>query len=611
MGPFELLAELGRGGQGTVRRARDAGGQEVALKLLPALTDHADRERFAREVEALRRVEDPGLVRVLGADLQGPRPWIALELVEGESLEARLRERGPLDPAQAVRVVGALAETLGRLHGLGIVHRDLKPANVLLRPDGSPVLLDLGLALLADAGGLTRTGELLGTPTYMAPEQAQGLPGSTGPATDVWGLGAVLYALLSGQPPFPGEQPLEVLTAVLTSQPAPPSRHRPGLDPRLERLVLRCLTKDPAERPQLPELQRALRALREPVQPAAARGGGTLLAVSAGMVAALGGLVVWWVAAAPAADPRPAPPPSPAPDPARLAREQLELGHARSLRDPRAAIEAYSRALELDPTLAQAWSARGGDRCRVGDLDGAAADLDRALALDPGWAGAWCNLGVLRRARRDLDGAEQAFRRSRELDPQLPEAAAGLAAVCLDRGDLAGALQGYEQALTLGPGQALLWANRAVVHEELGQPELALAAYDQALELDPGLTPARLDRAGLRAKRRDWSGALSDYDRVLAERPADVRALLHRAQVRMLLDDPGGARADLDRAIELEPERPEPWLQRGRLFGRLREWEPARRDLERASQLATPGSRVEDEVRSLLEQVRANLPPPR
>ncbi|WP_329269650.1 serine/threonine-protein kinase [Streptomyces sp. NBC_01451] len=243
-GRFELLERLGSGGMGTVWRARDSVlHREVALKAVrpdAAATD-AVRERVMREARALARLSHPHVVTVHQIIDDDPHPWIVMELVPGVSLDKRL-ESGPLTPAEAARIGGQVLDALRAAHAAGVQHRDVKPANILLRPDGSAVLTDFGIAALQGATALTMTGELVGSPEYIAPERIRGP--SDDPASDLWSLGVVLYVCVEGVNPLRRETSLATLAAVLESEVPPPSRSGP-LTPVLEAL----LDRDPAARP--------------------------------------------------------------------------------------------------------------------------------------------------------------------------------------------------------------------------------------------------------------------------------------------------------------------------------------------------------------------------
>jgi hypothetical protein len=248
IGPYEVVRELGRGGMGVVLEVHHPEfARPLALKLLLGLEPGSDEEerRFAREMQLLAAVGHPGVVRVHGAgrDERG-RPWMVTELVPGQDLSRVVRE-GLLAPRRAAELVRELADALAHVHAKGIVHRDLKPGNVILTPEGRPVLLDFGLARADHAERLTRSGVVMGTPAYMAPEQAEGE--AVDGRTDVYGLGGVLYFLLTGRPPFSGGG-VAVLKKVLFEEPERPSRAREGLPRELEAICRQAMAKDPAAR---------------------------------------------------------------------------------------------------------------------------------------------------------------------------------------------------------------------------------------------------------------------------------------------------------------------------------------------------------------------------
>src|SRR6516165_3516522 len=209
---YEILGELGRGGMGVVYKARQTGlGRVVALKMILAGA-HAGAEqrlRFRGEAEAAARLQHPNIVQVYEVGEQDGCPYFSLEYVDGRSLNEALAEGVP-PPLQAAALVEQLASAADYAHRRGVVHRDLKPANVLLTQDGTPKISDFGLAKrLDEEQGRTRTGDVLGTPSYMAPEQAAGKGKEIGPAADVYSLGAMLYECLTGRPPFRGATALE------------------------------------------------------------------------------------------------------------------------------------------------------------------------------------------------------------------------------------------------------------------------------------------------------------------------------------------------------------------------------------------------------------------
>jgi serine/threonine-protein kinase len=248
---YEVEAILGRGGMGVVFRARHlALNRLVALKmaLVGAYAEPRERERFRREAEAVARLRHPNVVAVYDVGEADGRPYFTMEYVEGGSLAHKLA--GTPQPARAAAaLVATLAGAMQAAHQGGIVHRDLKPANVLLTADGTPRITDFGLAHRLEGGaGLTQSGVPLGTPSYMAPEQARGQTHAVGPATDVYALGAILYECLTGRPPFRAETPAETVLQVIYQEPVPPRSLQPKVPRDLETICLKCLHKEPARR---------------------------------------------------------------------------------------------------------------------------------------------------------------------------------------------------------------------------------------------------------------------------------------------------------------------------------------------------------------------------
>ncbi len=265
---LEIVEVLGAGGMGVVYKARQASlDRFVAVKMLrdAALGDAEQRERFQQEARAVARLRHPNLVQVYethAADA-ARQPYFVLEYVPGGSLADQLRGT-PQPPREAAQLVEALACAIQHAHEQGIIHRDLKPANILLvsgeigpiGPIGpispltthQPKITDFGLAKLDAGGGLTRTGDFLGTPSYMAPEQTDGRAAAIGPATDVYGLGTILYELLTGRPPFKAETALATVLQVQRDEPVSVTRLQPTVSRDLETICLKCLRKEPERR---------------------------------------------------------------------------------------------------------------------------------------------------------------------------------------------------------------------------------------------------------------------------------------------------------------------------------------------------------------------------
>jgi tRNA A-37 threonylcarbamoyl transferase component Bud32 len=254
---YEVLGKLGEGGMGVVYKARHLRlNRIVALKMILA-GEHASEDmvgRFALEAEAVAQLQHPGIVQIYEIGEHDGHSFLALEYVAGGSLAARLDDK-PWPAEKAAELVETLARSIQTAHDRGIVHRDLKPENVLLAdaPDTpvaqlTPKITDFGLAKrLQDGTGRTRTGEVMGTPSYMAPEQAAGKK-NIGPAADVYALGALLYRLLAGRPPFQADTPLHTLVMVLEQEPAPLRTLNKSVPRELETIALKCLAKEPQKR---------------------------------------------------------------------------------------------------------------------------------------------------------------------------------------------------------------------------------------------------------------------------------------------------------------------------------------------------------------------------
>jgi serine/threonine-protein kinase len=248
---YEVEVVLGHGGMGVVYKARQrALDRLVAVKMLLVgpLASPQELGRFRREIAALACLRHPNIVQVFDAGEVEARPYFAMELIEGGSLAQKLS--GTPQPArQAAALVATLAEAVQVAHQGGIVHRDLKPANILLTADGTPKIADFGLARRLEGGeGLTQSGVPMGTPSYMAPEQARGQARAVGLAVDVYALGAILYELLTGRPPFRAETPAETVRQVIDQEPVPPTWLNAGVPRDLETICLKCLQKDPGKR---------------------------------------------------------------------------------------------------------------------------------------------------------------------------------------------------------------------------------------------------------------------------------------------------------------------------------------------------------------------------
>ncbi|MET9269771.1 serine/threonine-protein kinase [Kribbella sp. NPDC003557] len=252
VGPFAIQGRLGRGAMGAVYLARSPGGRLVAVKVVrdELAGDSGFRARFAREIDAARRVSGAFTAAVVDADPSADRPWLATEYLPGPTLQKAIETSGPLPPDAVRSLASGLAEALAAIHASGLVHRDLKPSNIVLSGNG-PRVIDFGIARALEEASLTATGMVIGTPGYLSPEQITGT--GVGPASDVFALGAVLVFAASGRGPYASGSPASLLHRIVNEQP-----HIPPLPGPLHDVVRRCLARDPAQRPTPAEVLRTL-----------------------------------------------------------------------------------------------------------------------------------------------------------------------------------------------------------------------------------------------------------------------------------------------------------------------------------------------------------------
>jgi serine/threonine-protein kinase len=611
---YEVLGVLGQGGMGLVYRARHIRlGRLVALKVILAGADAgpAQRARFQVEAEALASLQHPNVVQIYEVGEHGRHPYLSLELVEGGSLAQKL-DRTPQAPREAARLVETLARAVHAAHGRGIVHRDLKPANVLLGADGTPKITDFGLAKHLDhdadrtaAAFQTQTGAVLGTPTYMAPEQAAGEARLVGPAADTYALGVILYEMLTGRPPFQGSSTLDTLEQVRSREPVPPGRVQPKVPRDLEVICLKCLEKDPARRYASAEaLAEDLRRFLDH-EPIRARPAGlprrlakwvrrhptltTLLAAGAVAGLALVAVLAW--------------------SNVRL-REAAERAENRSRWARRAVDEMYrdvaAEWLEDEPhrdPLRSAFLRKALEFYQeIAREEGDDPEVRRGTAL------AWFHAGQIRRALMQESEAEEAYGQAISLLQELsanfpgePRYRQDLADSYNWRGELfresggsfARAEQDYRRALQLqeqltaqDPAEPAYWKDRARSLYNLGIV---------------GLKTGRLDQAG-----RDLGSAIEILGRLHAGDPASTnyrhelaRCRINRGILRKEQGRPAQAGQDLRRAVALlqsllEEGRPRAvyrfelavcYLDLGNLLRAERKRPEALRELTRAAEL--------------------------
>jgi tetratricopeptide (TPR) repeat protein len=563
---YETVERLGSGAMAVVYRARDRKlGRDVALKVLVAgAATPAGVARFRREAAALARLSHPNIVTIL--DIIEQPAGLILELVPGEPLTELLRREGADLPA-LVALLEKVARAVHHAHGQGILHRDLKPANILVSPLLEPKVVDFGIAQLAGDLSLTKTGGLVGTVAYMAPEQAAGEKRMDA-RTEVYALGAILYEILAGRTPFQGDT-VEVLCRIASVVPEPPHRVNPKVPRELSAIALRALEKEPGRRFQsaadfADALRRALAAPGVVARPRSSQR--LVVGAVVAVLAAGGGLALLALRGRDAAPAPPGPAPVARPRPAApLSAVELEARARKALaaHDPAAARADATKALELDPTLARAWATRGWARGHAPsyDWDGEIADGTRAIELDPALAAGWY-VRAHGRSFKGEGGASDEWPRALadatkavELDRTLAAAWETRGWSRIASGDWEGGLADSTTAVELDPTLGHAWANRGSILLFGAHPDIesAILAFSRAVELIPEAAWIWSNRGIARSRNGDLSGAVEDLTRAIAIEPKKADHLSVRAKMYVELHQLDEAISDLERYLELAP----------------------------------------------------------
>jgi len=588
-GAYEIVSELGRGGMGVVYKARQPRlNRFVALKILLAgpLASRTQTERFRKEAEITARLRHPGIVQIHDVGKVGEHDYFTMDFVEGTPLNMLIRRR-QVPIRRAVEIAREVAEALHHAHQRGAVHRDVKPANLIINGKGSPVLTDFGLARDMDedeAHRLTNSGSVVGTPYYMAPEQARGERDQISGWTDVYALGVVLYECLTYRVPFRAKTHLELTKKILHEQPQPPSQIEPAIELELEGIVLKAMAKSPAERyPTAEAMAQDLANFLEgrPTSVGATKGQRVIREIRRrsawisgaviGLVLVLGG--VWAVAASLSQTSDDPPPPvgpddpDPPPEPEDQVAQGVAIEAFAAFRSARQASErsgAYQEALERAETRAtealslaedraDLWVLRGRVYAAMNREQEALEDLQRAIELDPeGPAGAEAGylIAELHQANDRVQDGRVAIRaaldRTKEPGPWGPLLRGRMS--LLD-GDYDAALELGQQAAAENPElyEASMLQGTALLF--LGRESDARTAYERATRLNDKSASAWNNLGSLALSLGETSRGIEALSRALGLRPELRSARWARAMAYRDQGDYSEALGDL-RALE-------------------------------------------------------------
>jgi len=586
LGPYRLLEQVGMGGMATVYKAYHAAmDRYVAIKVLPRhlARDAGFLARFEREARTIARLEHRYILPVYDVAESDGIPYLVMRYTDGGDLSS-LIVSGRLSIKRAIEIISQVAEALAYAHRQGVIHRDVKPANVLISREGDALLADFGIAkIYEDTLQLTGEGGMVGTPAYMAPEQLQGKP--VDPRTDIYALGVVLYQALTGECPFVAETPLAVALMHIHDSLRPPREINPTIPESLERIILRAMAKNPADRfASASEMSEALKGvlaeLRAPpietvlpiASPATQEQAATRPPSAAPPAATATAMLE------PAA-------PDPAPAEPVVARQAQPRGRRGLLIGAGAALVLVAALAFVLARGGSAPTTAGGPAAATtsaGPAGGAAATS--VLANDVRQA--------LETAMRQLDqndggAALETLKPALDAHPDDPNllAVRGVADTIYSGHDVARAT--IERALSLDPNNALAYYARGYLSAQTDKSDEAIADYTRAIELDPTFSRAYYQRSRvLSYPKNDSAGERRDLDRAIDIDPNYVVARMSRAWSLYYSQQLDGALADVDHVVGLDPKNSDALRLRALVYAGLGRAAEAKRDFDAATAAA-------------------------
>lgn len=616
LGDYELLEEIASGGMGIVYKARQISlNRIVAVKMIlrGTFATEEDVKRFRAEAEAAASLQHPGIVAIHEVGLHEGQHYFSMDFVEGRSL-AHLPAEHPLTARQAAEYVRDAAEALHYAHQQGTLHRDLKPSNILIDRRDRVRITDFGLAKrIEDKSDLTLTGQILGTPSYMPPEQALGKHSLIGTASDVYSLGAVLYELLTGRPPFRGESPVETLKLVETLDPVTPRLLSPATPRDLETICLKCLEKEPHKRygtAQLlaDDLKRFLR--HEPIfaRPIGRLARGLRWSRRHPVVAVLATISLMLLLLATITST------AGYHSTRRAWQSEIERRHAEDklrigklvelLNDQHPdlvqAEKILTEAIDNRPTDPEFYLHRARVRFEQGNVRSAYQDALRSTVLKP--VDNTSAKMLLAEAALLMGDRASALAQCRELEQEAPDSAEALAARALAEPLVPGSLDRLSQAIVLEPRDPRYLARRGNIAWHLTQYRTSKSFFDQTIaDLDRALQLRPFDSWSRRRLcaclvqfhfladqgTRPLERAKNLLDASLATTPDDLDYLAILARWHLVEDKPSDAIAVCARGSRIDPSRAQFSYLRGQALYRLKQYEEAEKALHNASQLLT------------------------
>jgi serine/threonine protein kinase len=628
---YKIVELIGHGGMGTVYKAINGlTGSTVAIKLFTSAVskDKATLKRFEQETNTLANVDESNLLTIYeSGESSDGAPYLVMEYIEGNNL-AEVLTHNKVDETSAFPLFIQLCDLLSRAHRRGIIHRDIKPSNIIVSSQSTLIednqkvdfervrIVDFGIARILDSvkddtTKLTQTGAIFGTPTYMSPEQCQARE-TVDQRSDIYSLGCVMYEVLTGQPPFSGDNPLQVAMQHLNDFPHPISAK--NCSKNLERIVMQCLAKDPQDRyKSVDDLREDLELVKQNRNPKYLKKLKTPkkkrpnLSVGMLFILIITVVIAYYNRAPEKQDLNSSQSPSTASGTAtKIAKAKTDVRRLSAeiklhpqdkfwymkraqaytdLNKDKEAIADYTKVIELDPQDVHAYTNRGSSYMAKEAWDLSMKDEDKALSLSPNHVNAICTRAIVFMEEEDYPEALAECEKAIQLDPGRFDAYLTRGRVYMRTKEYAKALKEFDAVVRMEPQMTHGYWNRSQCYSELNQYEKSIADATKAIELDPTDPYLYGNRASIYLEKNHFSSALNDINKALQIDPESIDALSTRADYYNSMNQHDLAIADCSRAIELSPETSRLYSNRAYAYSKQKKYAEAIKDCNRALQL--------------------------
>lgn len=610
IGKYEILEKLGQGGMGVVYKVRHTTLEQIyALKsiIFSASTSAEDIQRFHREAKFLAQLKHPGIVQIIDFGCENEQYYFVMEYVEGISLDQWILKKLPLQ--QGLHILQKCLLALHYAHRQGIIHRDLKPGNIFITTEDDPKIGDFGLAKDVrqeqHTQQITQTGQILGTPAYMAPEQISGKTDEIDAQSDIYSIGVCLYKMITGHTPFEGNTIVELFYKTIHDEVRPPSQWNPEISKDLEIVVLKALAKEKAQR------YRTAKLFAEDIEcvltghPIKAKALGSRekwvrkvkkhrQSIGVGFVVfflcVIGATLYHHLFASPPVLPKPQHTTTSVngthsvqntrPD----AESCYQMGDLKeSQNDFQEALRLYAQAVEIDPKMAKAHAKLGRLFYELKNYPEALSSCEKAIQLDPKIMIAYYVRALTKSRQKDFVAAITDFTKALELEPNNIPSLLNRALAKEDQGDIRGAIVDLGEVIRLDPRNFAAYNNRASLKIKLGDMDGAIADMTACLSLNPGQNALTYYNLGiLKQSKNDFTGAIDDFSRTITLNPKDFLPYLRRGILYKLNKEFKIAIDDFSQALRLNPKCGEAYYYRAEILQMLGDYKASLADWNEA-----------------------------